>query len=161
MSPTRQTTIRTTAQPYRDWATQARKDRLPTNLDEYFKSWADFFDHYSESVEKWQRRNAGYHRAVSSLARFFVPEGSSVLEVGSGTGDLLAATRPRRGVGVDISGGMVQLALKKHPDLEFHQMAAEKLDLGGEKFDYVILSDLVSVLFDIRLALERIRSACH
>jgi len=161
MNSANQTSAGTSAQPYREWATQARKDRLPTDLDEYFKSWTEFFDHYSESVEKWHRKNAGYHRAVASLAQFFVPKGSSVLEVGSGTGDLLAATQPRRGVGVDISGGMVRLAQRRHPELEFHQMAAEKLDLGGEKFDYIILSDLASVLFDIRLALERIRSACH
>ena len=40
-------------------------------------------------------------------------------------------------------------------------MSAEELDLGGEKFDVIILSDLVGLLFDIRLALARIRSACH
>jgi ubiquinone/menaquinone biosynthesis C-methylase UbiE len=148
-------------QPYPEWAKQARKDRLPTSMEEYFQSWADFFDHYASTVEKWRRRNAGYHRALSSLVRFHVPEGSSVLEVGSGTGDLLAGTRPRRGVGIDISGEMVRLAQKKFPDLKFHQMAAEKLDLGGEKFDYILLSDLTGFLFDIRLVLERLRTVCH
>jgi ubiquinone/menaquinone biosynthesis C-methylase UbiE len=156
-----QTVAGKSEQPYPEWAKQARKDRLPTNMEEYFQSWADFFDHYASTVEKWRRRNAGYHRALSSLVRFYVPEGSSVLEVGSGTGDLLAATRPRRGVGIDISGEMVRLAQKGFHDLEFHQMAAEKLDLGGEKFDYILLSDLTGFLFDIRLVLERLRGVCH
>ena len=161
MNLTDQATTEKPVLPYREWATQVRKDRLPTNMDEYLSSWADFFDDYASTVEKWRRRNASYHRALASVARFYIPEGSSVLEVGSGTGDLLAATRPRRGVGIDLSGHMVQLAQKKYPDLEFQCMAAENLDLGGEKFDYIILSDLVGLLFDIRLALVRIRSACH
>jgi len=134
---------------------------VPANLAEYLESWAAFFDHYAATVDEWQRRNAGYHRALASLARFYVPKGSSVLEVGSGTGGLLAATRPRRGVGVDISGEMVRLARKQYPHLEFHQMAAESLDLGGEKFDYILLSDLTGFLFDIRLVFERLRSVCH
>jgi ubiquinone/menaquinone biosynthesis C-methylase UbiE len=161
MPPIDQMTPEKTASAYREWATQAGKDRLPTNMDEYFQSWAEFFDDYASTSQIWQRANSGYHRALASLARFYIPEGSSVLEVGSGTGDLLAATRPRRGVGIDISGGMVELAQKKHPDLEFRRTAAEEMDLGGEKFDYVILSDLVGFLFDIRLALARIRSVCH
>jgi len=145
----------------REWAKQARKERLPASLEEYLQSWAAFFDHYAATVEHWQHRNAGYHQALASLARFYVPPGSSVLEVGSGTGSLLAATRPRRGVGIDISGEMVRLARRRYPDLEFHQMAAESLDLNGEKFDYILLSDLTGFLFDIRLVFERLRSACH
>ncbi len=150
-----------TAVPYREWATQVRKDRMPAHMDDYLKSWAEFFDDYASTVEKWRDKNKQYHRDLASLSRFYIPEGSSVLEVGSGTGDLLAATRPRRGVGIDISGRMVQLARDKFPDCEFHCMSAEELDLGGEKFDFIILSDLVGLLFDIRLALARIRSACH
>jgi len=161
VSSSGQTVIRESGPPYPEWARQARKERLPASMEEYVQSWAAFFDHYAVTVEKWRRRNAGYHCALASLARFYVPKGSSVLEVGSGTGDLLAATRPRRGVGVDISGEMVRLARKKYPGLEFHQMAAESLDLRGEKFDYVLLSDLAGFLFDIRLVFERLRSVCH
>jgi len=144
-----------------DWARKARRERPPTNMDEYLEGWESFFDHYAETVEEWHRRNAGYHTALASLAQFYIPAGSSVLEVGSGTGDLLAATQPRRGVGVDISGGMIRLAQKKHPNLEFRLGSAENLDLGEEKFDYILLSDLTSFLFDIRLAFKRLRKACH
>jgi SAM-dependent methyltransferase len=107
------------------------------------------------------RRNKGYHAALASLARFYVPEGASVLELGSGTGDLLAAVRPRRGVGIDISGKMVDLARKKHRHLEFHHTAAEQFDLKGEKFDYIVLSDLIVFLFDIRHVFDRMRVACR
>ena len=130
-------------------------------MDEYVRGWEAFFDHYAATVATWHRRNAGYHQALASLARFYVPADSRVLEIGSGTGDLLAATRPRHGVGVDISGEMVRLARKNYPQMEFHQMSAERLDLGDVKFDYVILSDLISFLFDIRLVFDRLRTVCH
>ena len=146
---------------YPRWARDVRKDKLPTRMGEHLGEVEEFFDHYALSVEKWRRRNEGYHRAISSLCSFYIPASARVLEIGSGTGDLLAATQPRRGLGIDISPEMVRLATSKHPDLEFRCMAAESLDCGGEKFDYIILSDLVGFLYDIRLVFERLRSACH
>lgn len=143
------------------WAREVRREKLPTHMREHLKEVAEFFDHYSSSVEEWRQRNAGYHRNISSLCRFYIPASARVLELGSGTGDLLAASDPRRGVGIDISPAMVSLAASKHPDLEFRCMSAECLDLQGEKFDYIILSDLVGFLYDIRLVFERLRSACH
>jgi SAM-dependent methyltransferase len=146
---------------YPRWARDVRKDKLPTRMGEHLGEVEEFFDHYALSVEKWRRRNEGYHRAISSLCSFYIPASARVLEIGSGTGDLLAATQPRRGLGIDISPEMVRLATSKHPNLEFRCMAAESLDCGGEKFDYIILSDLVGFLYDIRLVFERLRSACH
>ena len=146
---------------YSRWARDVRKDKLPASMAEHLKELEEFFDHYAESVEKYRERNAGYHESLSSLCRFYVPPNARVLEIGSCTGDLLASTSPRRGLGIDISPEMVRLAAAKHPDLEFRCMPAEFLDLEGEKFDYIILSDLVGFLYDIRLAFERLRSVCH
>jgi ubiquinone/menaquinone biosynthesis C-methylase UbiE len=125
------------------------------------KDWQTFFDHYASVADRWHARNATYHRSIASLARFYVPVGARVLEVGSGNGDLLAALHPSYGVGIDISDEMVRLAARKYPQLTFRQMPAERLDLRGEQFDYIVLSDLVGYLYDIRLALERLRSVCH
>jgi ubiquinone/menaquinone biosynthesis C-methylase UbiE len=150
-----------TDQSYPQWAQSARKERPPSTMEEYFQGWAAFFDHYASTVQTWRRRNGGYHRALASLVCFYVPENQRVLELGSGTGDLLAATLPRRGVGIDISAEMVRLAREKHSGLEFREMAAECLNLGEEKFDYIILSDLTGFLFDIRMVLEKLRNVCH
>ncbi|MDT8069356.1 MAG: glycosyltransferase [Terriglobia bacterium] len=146
---------------YPRWAREVRKDKIPIRMGEHLEEVKEFFDHYALSVEKWRLRNEGYHRTISSLCQYYIPASARVLEIGSGTGDLLAATAPRRGVGIDISSEMVRLAASRHPDLEFRCMAAESLDLEGEKFDYIILSDLVGFLYDIRLVLERLRSSCH
>ena len=64
-------------------------------------------------------------------------------------------------MGVDISRQMVRLATMKYPHLHFRQMAAEHLDLSGEPFDFIVLSDLVGYLYDIRLVFEQLHKVCH
>jgi len=125
------------------------------------QGWEAFFDHFASQIEHWRRRNAGYHKLIASLMQFYVPPGVRVLEIGSGNGDLLAAVRPSYGLGIDISGDMVRVAAAKYPHLAFRRMPAERLDLPAEQFDYVILSDLVGYLYDIRLVFELLRKVCH
>jgi SAM-dependent methyltransferase len=150
-----------THKTYREWVRLVRKEHPPADMKEYLQRWEVFFDHYATQVEHWRRRNAGYHRTVASMASFYVPSGARVLEVGSGNGDLLAALKPSYGLGVDISGEMVSLAREKYPGLKFLQMPAECLNLPGEQFDFVVLSDLLGYLYDLRLVFERLREVCH
>jgi SAM-dependent methyltransferase len=143
------------------WARRVRGERPPAALDEYLSGFEAFFNDYAGRVDYWRTRNPGYHSTIASLARFYVPRGARVLEVGCGTGDLLASLEPSEGVGVDLSGAMVEQAARRHPNLEFHHTAAEKLELPGRKFDYIVLSDLVGYLFDIRAALDQLRALSH
>ena len=149
------------AYAHREWAQRLRSVSPPGSMEEYLEGWERFFDHYATQTEHWHRHNAGYHRAIASLARFYVPRGARVLEVGSGNGDLLAALEASHGVGTDISGEMVRLAAGKYPQLTFHHMPAEQLDLPGEQFDFIILSDLLGCLYDIRLVFERLRPVSY
>src|SRR5262245_36268481 len=130
------------------WVREVRKNTPPPNLVEYSRQWEAFFDEYAGQVDQWHRRNAGYHNAIASVARFYLPGNASVLEIGSGNGDLLAALQPSRGIGIDISGQMVSLATKKYPWLEFRQMGAESLDLPKQSFDFIVLSDVLGYLYD-------------
>jgi hypothetical protein len=56
---------------------------------------------------------------------------------------------------------MIRIAQANHPSLTFHHMPAEEIDLGDQKFDYIILSDLAGFLYDIKLVFERLRNYCH
>src|SRR5262245_34127262 len=80
------------------------------------------------------------HRAYQRLLRrhygFLVPPGAKVLEVGCSLGDLLAAVKPARGVGVDFSLRMIELARERHPALEFQVADAAEFS-AGESFDYI------------------------
>jgi SAM-dependent methyltransferase len=118
------------------------------------------FDEAAPVRAAWKARFPTYHREIERLCRSLVPAGATVLEVGCGTGDLLHAVRPSRGVGVDLSPGMVNVARRQYPDLEFRVGDVESLEFT-ERFDYVILSDVVGHLDDVWTAFRKIRSACH
>jgi len=51
-----------------------------------------------------------YHRRLAEIYGFLVSSGASVLELGCATGDLLAALRPSRGLGVDFAENMLSVA---------------------------------------------------
>src|SRR6266704_2565268 len=72
-----------------------------------------FFNVFADDEGHWRRRNATYHRLINRIMRSMVPPGHSVLEIGSGGGDLLAALEPEEGIGVDLSPTMVELARKR------------------------------------------------
>src|SRR6266446_6994124 len=96
MRSSAQTSPKLPEDPERQWVWEARKERPPESMEKYFRDWAAFFDQYAPKVKHWRRRNAGYHRAISSLMRFYIPRNQRVLEIGSGTGDLLAEILPQR-----------------------------------------------------------------
>src|SRR3954452_9210568 len=108
-----------------------------------------FFDRFAAVEQRWRRRNRTYHRLLESLHRFLIPPDARVLELGSGSGDLLAALRPSRGLGVDVSAGMTALARERHSSLEFVTAAAEDFR-ADEQFDWVVLSDFVPFAYDLQ-----------
>ena len=56
---------------------------------------------------------------LKTYYRFFIPPGARVLEIGCGLGNLLAAVKPARGVGIDFSPALLAAAREQHPDLAF------------------------------------------
>ncbi|MDB6124155.1 MAG: arnC 3 [Pedosphaera sp.] len=101
-----------------------------------------------------------YQQLLRRHFAFLIPSGARVLEVGCGIGDLLAAVKPSRGVGVDFSKQMVKLAQERHAGLEFQVAEAVEFS-ANDKFDYVILSDLVNDLPDVQAVLERLQTVTH
>lgn len=113
--------------------------------------------------QHWIDSNRYYYRSVYALLRHCIERGKTVLNLRSQTGGLLAALEPSRGVGVEISAEMVEIARTRHPEFEYIQSFPEELDpedpkLAGEKFDYVLFSDIGETA-DFRKALSAIRSA--
>ncbi|PYI88665.1 MAG: glycosyl transferase [Verrucomicrobia bacterium] len=100
-----------------------------------------------------QESNRAYPQLLKGYYSFFVPPGQRVLELGCGIGDLLAAVRPVRGVGVDISPAMIGQAGPRHPGLEFRSADAADAP-GDEKFDYILMSDLINDLPDVQKLFE-------
>ena len=102
--------------------------------------------------------NRYYQQLLRNYYAFLMPPGLHVLEVGCGLGDLLAAVRPSKGVGVDFSPAMIDWARQRHPELDFEVADAAGFQVT-EKFDYILLSDLVNDLPDVQAVFERLKSA--
>ena len=137
-------------------AAHTRADAVPADYADI----AAFFDRFASDEPRWRRRNRTYYRLLEQIHRFVIPQGARVLEIGSGSGDLLAALRPSYGVGVDVSRGMVELARSRHPELRFEVEAGETLALG-ETFDYIVFSDLMPFVHDLLALFQRLREHSH
>jgi ubiquinone/menaquinone biosynthesis C-methylase UbiE len=114
------------------------------------------------AVEKDSKKRIGdhYRQYLIKIYKNLIPPNRKVIEIGCAEGDLLAALRPSLGVGVDFSANVIAKARAKHPRLTFYEQDGHELDLG-EKFDAVILSDLVHDLWDVQKILEGIRKMCQ
>jgi len=140
---------------------QVRSGYRPASLDDCLAHLRKYFDSFAAVRDTWRRRNMGYYLELVRYYRYHVQPNASVLEMGCGTGDLLAALEPDYGVGVDISPAMIQRAKAKYPALEFVCGAAETAELNGRTFDYIILSDLLGYSYDITALFNRLRVYCH
>ena len=101
-----------------------------------------------------------YHKRLHTVYQHMIPAGSSVLEIGSGMGNLLAALQPSVGVGVDFSEEMVASSQQKYPHLTFIHANAQNLPDLGQTFDFILLSDLVNDVWDVQGVFNELRPFC-
>lgn len=114
--------------------------------------------HWDDVAQRGPSALGGYyHRRLQHVYRTMVPPGLRVLELGSGTGDLLAALEPSAGVGVDLSGAMTAASARKYPHLTFVQADAHDPGVRGT-FDIIIISDLLNDLWDAQQLLRSVRA---
>jgi len=127
----------------------------------------EYFDKTANRRTAWKERNSFYHQSLERYFSFIIPAGSRVLEFGCGTGDLLAAVKPGYGVGVDFSKATLSLATARYPDLHFREgdiedsSWADDPSIKESKFDYIILSDILHILWDVQKALKQLHQFCH
>ncbi|NMC28745.1 MAG: glycosyltransferase [Pelolinea sp.] len=108
-------------------------------------------------LDHWNGWGGYYRGRLQKVYQFHIPAGMNVLEIGCARGDLLAALEPSRGVGIDLSFEMIERAKQRHPALVFVQGDIHEIELD-EKFDYIILSDLINDLWDVEAVFHKIRT---
>jgi SAM-dependent methyltransferase len=114
-------------------------------------------DDFSEDRERWLNRAAFFHSEDLRYLSFLIPEGLRVLELGCGTGHLLAALKPSFGVGVDFSEGMIRQARQAYPHLTFQAADVEDADFIGSlpgPFDVILIADTIGLIDDCQSLFE-------
>lgn len=110
--------------------------------------------------DRYIRRNWYYYRNLTHFYRYNIPVGSSVIEIGCGTGFLLNAIKPGNGLGIDFSPAMIAAARRNYPHLRF-EVADVEHQLPDETFDFVVISDTLGYLADIQAAFNKIKGVIH
>lgn len=123
---------------------------------EYRAKRREHWDRIARKTDEWSSKGGPYHKRITEIYRFLVPPGLKVIEIGCGTGDLLASLEPSYGVGIDFSGEMVKRARGRHPDLQFMECDAHDLAIS-DSFDIIILSDAVNDLWDVQAMFVQLR----
>ena len=116
------------------------------------------FERTASVWDYWHEKNAFYHDRMRDLVRAMVPAGATVLELGSGTGGLLSALEPSRGVGLNLCDELTERASARFPELEFYTVDVDQVT-APEDFrpDYVILTNMLDYVYDIWDLLESLR----
>jgi SAM-dependent methyltransferase len=120
-----------------------------------------YFNRLAEK-RKERRFSAYYWKEISNYVGYFSHEDSSVLEVGCGSGDLLAAIAGKDKTGIDFSEGYISWAKQKHngKGINFLVMDANQITLD-RKFDLIIISNLIGFVDDIENVFEQVKKCCH
>ncbi len=112
------------------------------------------WDTVARKMNTWSGWGGYYHKCLKQIYRSLVSPGKKVMEIGCAHGDLLAELEPSVGVGVDFSPEMIKQARIRHPELKFYQSDAHDFSLE-EKFDVIILSELVNDLWDVQTVIQQ------
>lgn len=116
-------------------------------------------DLVAKDRNKWINRNKYYYEKLTEFLKFSIPENSSIIEIGCGTGYILRSLNPSRAVGIDSSPEMIRIASENNPGFSFFEMNAEEISLN-EKFDFVIISDTIGYFEDVQKVFLQIQKLC-
>ncbi len=119
-----------------------------------------YFNKVAETRIATRKKHAYYWNEITEFIDYFSHETLSVLEVGCGTGDLLHQVKGKRKVGIDFSPVMIERGKAEYPELDLRLMSAENIELD-EKFDLIILSNLIGFVDDVQAIFEQLHKVSH
>jgi SAM-dependent methyltransferase len=126
------------------------------------ESLRDYFNSIAPEWDAWRARNRFYHERIKELVTGAVVPGRCVLDIGAGTGDMLAATLPSAAVGLNVADRLTQLAREKYPGLEFQTFDGTEVALpDGFHPDYVVAVNLLDHTSDVFELLASLRECVN
>jgi SAM-dependent methyltransferase len=133
----------------------------PSRSDALVAAWREYFQHAAIPPRHAAARDFMATDLQRALARL-IPADATVLEAGSGLGDLLASLPNAARKGIDFLPEMVAEARARHPELPFEvddASAPEPLPGAGEPrlWDAIVCDRLCHSVLDIRALLAGLR----
>jgi 2-polyprenyl-3-methyl-5-hydroxy-6-metoxy-1,4-benzoquinol methylase len=124
------------------------------------------YDGNLERIEKSRRARRYYYQRLMRVVAARIPPGGRVLDIGCGTGDLLAGLKPAHGVGIDVSGRAVARAREVHAGEALHFLEGDASDPrvlagAGGPFDAIVMVNVVTHLTDVQSAVEALHPLTH
>ncbi len=119
----------------------------------------DYFARVAPLWETFRHKNTYHHAQIRSFVQSMVPPGKPVLEIGSGTGELLNALQPSQGLGLNLSEALTSSCRKAFPHLEFSTMDVDRVVVPpGFNPEFVVLTNMLDYTYDVADLLARLRS---
>ena len=138
----------------------SRDNKRVKLVEDHKEKTAQHFDRRAEIYGQNVFKFNFYRKKLVEHLRFLVPSGASILELGCGSGEILNALSPSRGLGVDLSERMVERASAEFPHLEFRVGDAETF-VEEETFDYILMLGLIDHLYDVQSTFSILRKVCN
>ncbi len=138
----------------------------PAALEERRRRTAEHQAKLAGTRRYWIDRNLYFYNLLSRLLQFLIEPAKSVLSIRCSAGDLLAATRPSRGVGVEISEQMIAVAKQRWPNFIYKVAFPDSDELlaqfegSSQTFDYIMFSEIDDTV-DVQRAFQNLRHLCH
>jgi len=105
----------------------------------------EHFENIANDYDYWKKKNWYYYKNIINIIKEYVPSGKRVLEIGCGTGDILASVKPKYGIGTDLSSEMIRISKSKYTfneNLRFYLPD----EVTEQVYDFVLLIDLIEHL---------------
>ncbi|MFA5880483.1 MAG: class I SAM-dependent methyltransferase [Candidatus Margulisiibacteriota bacterium] len=122
----------------------------------------EHFNQIAAKYDYFKAKNWYYYDSIKVNLAKIIPDASqkSVLDIGCGTGEILNYLHPKTGLGVDLSEEMILIAKEKYPQYSFFAASIDNY-LTDQKFDYLILIDIIEHLENLLGSIKNISNLAH
>jgi len=123
----------------------------------------EFFEHFEKlapKYSKYRKRYKYFWQNSVKYCNYYIQDENTVIEIGCGNGDSLSEMKGKEKTGIDFSSKMIELAKEKYPDIEFHTMLAEEINLD-KKYDVVLLTGVMGYFDNVLDVLNSVKKICH